>query len=114
MTKSEMIAKLVSAPCCEWPECRCARKYQRWEKTLARWCDEAQPPASEAELDAALIEIELVLACIAKRCSSKRNRAAAIINLLHPVFDKVPQAEARLCAADSQRETDEARQERLQ
>ena len=97
--KSEMLAKLLAEKC-EWP-CSCVRKWEKWSIASQRW--EAQPPAQQ-ELDSAAIELELVFACIAHRCPDKWARTVAMINLLHPVWSKlVPQAEARLNAADAGR-----------
>lgn len=85
-TKSSMdlVAKLLREKC-DYPECGCGRKSKHWAKRFADW--EKEPPSAE-ELEAAQLDIFMMLNCMSEHASARRVRSHAILQLLHPVFNE--------------------------
>jgi hypothetical protein len=85
-TKPEMslISKLLREKC-DYPECGCGRKSERWAKRFVAW--EKEPPSAE-ELEAAQVDIFVMLNCMSEHASARRVRSHAMVQLLNPVFDK--------------------------
>lgn len=79
-----LVSKLLNEKC-DYPACGCGRKSRHWAVRFAKW--EREPPSAE-ELKAAQLDIFMMLNCMSEHAASRRVRHHAMVQLLHPVFDK--------------------------
>jgi hypothetical protein len=107
--------KPLTAPCTIFPECPCGYAYAQLDDRLAAWerkqkaimaaPPDSVPPETRLEqqrtLDWITIDAESVLNCMARQRASQRIRAAAMINLAHPIWHRaIPEAYAHLDMAE--------------
>jgi hypothetical protein len=78
----ELLAKLLRAPCMDWPDCRCADKWQFWDRAA-----DHLHTLSPDEWEGVLLSLACMLSCIAYHCHDRFYRHLAIAELLHPAFD---------------------------
>lgn len=78
------MAKRHRAERCDWwPDCNCKRRWLWWQDgAIARLPDEYVREAWE--------DIRMTLECVSQFCPNKRLRRAATVQLLNPIWRRLP------------------------
>lgn len=86
---------LYDTPCETWPDCMCGEKWRHWDRQLTHWNAPLSPAPTAEDLEWALVDVFLMLSCVAAHCPSSAFRRKASSQLLGPVFAEQRDAERR-------------------
>jgi len=71
------MAKPKPERCNRWPDCICAEKWRHYQDAPIEHFEEAGPV------------LQATLACVSANCPNPKFRAAATLQLLHPIWTEV-------------------------
>lgn len=89
---------IFDTKCETWPDCRCGERWRHWDRQLTIWNSPFVPAPTPDDVEWALIDVFLMLNCIAAHCPAPRFRRKACSQLMQPVFAGERDAERQRAA----------------